>query len=233
MANFREHVTVSAACGLAYGTGMWAGTPVDVVQAGVAGVLTGVAGMLPDLDSDHGRPIRELTSLLGATVPFVLVRRIAETGGGIDCVVAVGIVLYIAVRYGGGYLLRRLTVHRGMFHSLPAMVIAGLLTFLAYDAPNPGVRLLMATGVMVGFASHLMLDEWYSVSWSGFAPRLKKSAGTAVKWASDNWAATVACYALLAVCTYAAAVDGGLIRVDRTGVPQRIADEHQFRPVHL
>ena len=225
MANFREHVTVSAACGCAYGAGMWTATPIDGVQAGVAGVLCGVAGMLPDLDSDRGRPIRELTALLGATVPFVAVRRLAEFGHSFDSIVGLGIIIYACVRYGGAWCLRRFTVHRGMFHSLPAMAIAGLLCFLAYKSPDFGVRLLMGTGVMVGFASHLLLDEWYSVSWSGFAPRLKKSAGTAVKWAGDNHAATLACYALLAVAAYAAAVDSGVVRVNRAGVPQRIAAE--------
>ena len=225
MANFREHVTVSAACGCAYGAGMWAFTPIDGVQAGVAGVLTGVAGMLPDLDSDRGRPIRELTALLGATVPFVAVRRLAAVGHSFDSVVGLGILIYVAVRYGGAWCLRRFTVHRGMFHSLPAMVIAGALAFLAYQSPHPGVRLLMGTGVMVGFASHLALDEWHSVSWRGFAPRLKKSAGTAVKWASGDVGATLTCYALLLVCLYAAAVDGGLVNVNEAGVPRRVAAE--------
>ena len=231
MANFREHVTVSAACGCAYGAGMWTATPIDGWQAGVAGVLTGVAGMLPDLDSDNGRPIRELTALLGATVPFVAVRRLAEVGHSFDCVVGLGILIYAVVRYGGGWWLKRMTVHRGMFHSLPAMVIAGLLCFLAYKSPNFGIRLLMGTGVMVGFASHLMLDEWHSVSWRGLAPRLKASAGTAVKWASGDVRGTLTCYALLAVCLYAAAVDGDLIRVNPVGVPQRIAAEE--RPVRM
>lgn len=231
MANFREHVTVSAACGCAFGAGMWTVTPIDGVQAGVAGVLCGVAGMLPDLDSDRGTPIRELTALLGATVPFVAVRRLAEVGHSFDCIVGLGIVIYGIVRYGGAWCLRRFTVHRGMFHSLPAMAIAGTLAFLAYKSPNFGVRLLMGTGVMVGFASHLMLDEWYSVSWRGLAPRLKKSAGTAVKWASGDPTATLTCYALLAICLYVAAVDSDLIAINGAGVPQRIAAEEG--PAHL
>ncbi|QDT17259.1 metal-dependent hydrolase [Alienimonas californiensis] len=221
---FREHVAVSGTCGAALAAGMWVATPIDGVQAGVAFTLVGVGGALPDLDSDRGRPIQELTALLGAAVPFVLVRRFAEVARSFDAIVGLGILTYLLVRYGGGWLLRKTTVHRGMFHSLPAMMISGLLTYLAYKSPEPGIRLLMATAVMTGFASHLMLDEWCSVDWRGLRPRLKKSAGTAIKWAGDYPSATVACYSLLGVCLYATAIDSDLIEVNRVGVPQRVAD---------
>ncbi|MFH5806689.1 metal-dependent hydrolase [Alienimonas sp. DA493] len=222
---FREHVAVSGTCGAALAAGMWIATPIDGVQAGVAFTLVAVGGTLPDLDSDRGKPIQELTALLGAAVPFVLVRRFAEVARSFDAIVGLGILTYLAVRYGGGWLLRKLTVHRGMFHSLPAMMISGLLTYLAYKSPEPGIRLLMATAVMTGFASHLVLDEWCSIDWRGLTPRLKSSAGTAIKWAGDRPAGTVACYALLAVSFYAVLIDGDLIEVNRVGVPQRVADQ--------
>ena len=230
MGMFREHVAVSGACGTALAAGMWVATPIDAVQAGVAFTLVGIGGALPDLDSDRGRPIQELTALLGAAVPFVLVRRFAEFAHSFDAIVGMGIFTYLCVRYGGGWALRKLTVHRGMFHSVPAMMISGLLTFLAYKSPNSGVRLLMATSVMTGFASHLMLDEWCSVDWRGLRPRLKKSAGTAIKWAGDHKRATVACYTLLGVSLYAVAIDGDLIEVNRLGVPQRVADRKEPKP---
>jgi hypothetical protein len=42
--------------------------------------------------------------------------------------------VYAAIRYGGSAMLMRLSVHRGMFHSVPAMVIAAELAFLAYKS---------------------------------------------------------------------------------------------------
>ncbi|MEM9701375.1 MAG: metal-dependent hydrolase [Planctomycetota bacterium] len=227
---FREHVAVSTATGATLATGMWLATPIDGVQAGVAFTLCGVGGMLPDLDSDNGRPIQELTALLGAAVPFVLVRRFAEIAHSFDAIVGLGICCYVIVRYGGGWLLKTLTVHRGMFHSLPAMMIVGLLTYLGYKSPEVGIRMLMATAVMTGFASHLLLDEWYSVDWRGLKPRLKKSAGTAIKWASDRPGATATCYLLLLASLYATAIDGDLIEVNRLGLPQPAAEKKTPRP---
>ena len=45
-------------------------------------------------------------------------------------------------------------------------------------------------GVMVGFLSHLLLDELYSVDIRGVKVKLNKYAGTAVKLASPSFPAT-------------------------------------------
>ena len=51
---------------------------------------------------------------------------------------------------------------------------------LAYGAK--GRRVLMAVAVGIGFLSHLVLDELYSVQWDGTRVRLKSSSGTALKF---------------------------------------------------
>src|SRR5581483_8048964 len=95
-----------------------------------------------------------------------------------------------------------LTVHRGMFHSTPAMLIAGLAVFLLDKGSDMPVRLFLAGGVMIGFLSHLVLDEVFSVDFLGL--RLKKSAGSALKLASKSLPATLTCYAILAALSYLA-----------------------------
>jgi membrane-bound metal-dependent hydrolase YbcI (DUF457 family) len=67
----------------------------------------------------------------------------------------------VFIRYFVANVFRRLSVHRGMYHSVPATLIAGLAVYLGY--PEPGVRIILAVGVMLGFLSHLVLDEVYSV----------------------------------------------------------------------
>ena len=41
----------------------------------IAGGLCSVSGMLPDLDSSSGRPLREATTLAAAIVPMLMVDR--------------------------------------------------------------------------------------------------------------------------------------------------------------
>ena len=206
MAGFRTHITVSTFCGIAYGGAavqpLGFGTETAFLAAGV----TAVGGMLPDLDSDSGVPVRELSALSAAVVPLLLTPRLIAAGMTQEGILATLGALYLLIRYGGGWLVRRLTVHRGMFHSIPAMLIAGLLIYLEYQSPDRGVRLLLAGGVMFGFLSHLVLDEVYSVDFNGVRPRLAKSAGSAVKFVSPSWTATCVCYGILgglAILAYA------------------------------
>ena len=103
---------------------------------------------------------------------------------------------YLFVRYGLSRFLKRVSVHRGMFHSIPALFIAGLAVFDVYHNENAAIRLYMAGGMMIGFLSHLFLDELFAVDLRGI-PRLKNSFGTAIKLTSQSWKATVFCYLLL------------------------------------
>ncbi len=71
MADFKTHMTVSTATGVAYA---FAGHQMAMpwTTCLVAGGLCSVSGMLPDLDSDSGRPLREATTLCSAIVPIAL-----------------------------------------------------------------------------------------------------------------------------------------------------------------
>ncbi|HUG91667.1 MAG TPA: hypothetical protein VML55_12580, partial [Planctomycetaceae bacterium] len=82
MAGYREHISVSGLCGLCYGAGATYAFGFTPVQGALAGCLTWISGMLPDLDSDTGKPIREVFSLVAAMAPLVLMRRLEEWCGG-------------------------------------------------------------------------------------------------------------------------------------------------------
>jgi membrane-bound metal-dependent hydrolase YbcI (DUF457 family) len=207
MADFRTHLTVSTACGLGYGAA--AVNPMGFTpEAGLfAAGLTAAGGMLPDLDSDSGRPIRELFALAGAVVPLLLLPRLQQMNMAPEGTLAFLVGCYVFVRYGLSWALRRITVHRGMFHSIPAMLIAGLIVYLEYGTPNRDVRILLAGGVMLGFLSHLILDELYSVDFNGVKPRLKSSAGSAIKFFSSSFLATAVCYTILGLLLVLALTD--------------------------
>jgi membrane-bound metal-dependent hydrolase YbcI (DUF457 family) len=228
MAAFREHLTFSAMCGVAYGAAAGAFGPFTPVQAAIAGGLTGLAGMLPDLDSQSGRPVRELSGLIAAVAPFVAIRHLVDVVGSVDGLILAGGVIYVVVRYGGAWLLGKLCVHRGMFHSIPALAIAALLAFLGYKSDEVQVRLLMAGGVGLGYLSHLVLDEVYAVQWNGVRVRLNKMAGSALKCVGRSMPANAFSYGLLFFLAYAAMVKVGAMTGTRSAEefsPTRIATE--------
>src|SRR5690606_32393270 len=197
MAGFKTHVTTSTVLGAAYGAGAFtlyeAPWPTCLLVAG----LCGVSGMLPDLDSGPGRPLRECVSFAAAVVPLLLIHRWQRFHLAPETMVLAGALVYILIRFGMARLLKSLTVHRGMFHSLPALAIVGEITYLICDHENPWTRVFFALAVMLGFASHLVLDEIWSIDFKRM--RLKSSFGTAVKFWGNCWWANLATYSNLIV----------------------------------
>lgn len=209
MAGFRMHIGVSTACGVAAGVATAIPLKHPPATAFLVGTLTAVGGMLPDLDSDSGRPVRELTALAAAVVPMLFYNRLKDTGLTHEGVLAVLVAGYLIIRYGVIHLFKHITVHRGMFHSIPAMLVSGLVVYLAYDVPQAqqSTRYVLAGGVMLGFLSHLVLDEIYSVDLNGIGIKLKASAGSAFKFFSPSVWGTAVCYGIFGALGYLAYLD--------------------------
>lgn len=197
MAGFRMHITVSTACGIAYGTAAYKALGHNPETALLAAGVTAVSGMLPDLDSDSGRPVREMSAFAASALPLLAVPRLVHSGLTTEGIYAILGLSYFLIRFGLKWVLSQVAVHRGMFHSVPAMLIAGLAVYMAYGSDDPSIRLVLAAGAMIGFFSHLLLDEIYSVDFNGLRVHLKGSAGSAIKFVSPSFAATTACYLIL------------------------------------
>lgn len=197
MAGFKTHITVSTACGAVYG---WYGATqmgLPTTTCVLAGGLCSVAGMLPDLDSDSGVPARETKHFAAAVIPMLAFNRLQMNGLSVEQLVLAGAPMYLFIRFGLGSLLNRITVHRGMFHSIPALLIAGMITFLICDTGMTTVRFFKAGGVMIGFFSHLLLDEIWSFNLTQRGPMIKKSLGTAIKFFGTTVGGNSAAYGLL------------------------------------
>jgi hypothetical protein len=207
MASYRGHLVVSSALGAAYGAGGLFYWDYDWGPACLAAGLTTLGGLLPDLDSDSGVPVREMFGLAAAATPLLLFDRIHAAT--LERKVVLLAAVYLFIRYVLANTFKHMTVHRGMFHSIPALLISGLATFLLYHNPDVRLRLYLAGGVMLGFLSHLTLDELYSVDFTGVRPRLNRYAGSALKLASPSWAATLSTYVLLCALGFLAFIDAG------------------------
>jgi membrane-bound metal-dependent hydrolase YbcI (DUF457 family) len=204
MASYRGHLTFSTALGAGYGALTLFQFQEDPATAVLAGGVTAVGGLLPDLDSDSGVPVRELFNWSAAVVPMMFLGRLVRAGCTTEQTLVVLGAAYLFIRFGLSELFRRLSVHRGMWHSVPAMLCAGLLVFLLYHDPGLKVRTIMGVGVALGFLSHLVLDEIYSVDFRGLTPKLNKFAGSAVKFSSSSAIANLFCYGLLALLSWLA-----------------------------
>jgi hypothetical protein len=207
MASYQGHLMFSSALGAAYGGAASYYLNMDWGEVFLGAGLTAIGGMLPDVDSDSGVPVRELFGMSAVMVPLLLMSRLTAMGFTMEQRLAILAGVYLFIRYAVAHFFKRMTVHRGMWHSIPAMLIMGLIVFLAYHSPNIFVRAFLACGTMLGFLSHLVLDELCSVDIHGVKITLNKYAGSALKFTSPSWAATLGFYLVLGCLSYTAYLD--------------------------
>lgn len=197
MPGFHTHITVSTAVGIGYA--VWGGTQYDLTigTCALAGGLCAIAGVMPDLDSDSGVPSRETIGFAAAIVPMLVFNKLQVYGLTIEQMVLFGAPMYLLIRFGLGTIFKSASVHRGMFHSIPAAVIAGLIGYLVCDSGAHLVHNYKAFAVGLGYLVHLVLDEIWSVEVGAGSARLKKSFGTSLKFFGDNPGTTMMTYCLL------------------------------------
>lgn len=202
MPGFTTHVTASATLGVGAGiAGYSAGLPLTTCAVG-AGLCT-IGGMLPDLDGDTGVPMRETVHLVAAVVPVLVLGSLQAAGLDRESIVLALVGMYVLIRFGLGEWFKRVTVHRGMWHSIPAALNIGLIALLICSGEEILPRAFKAGAVMIGFLSHLVLDEFASIDL--FRLRVKESSGTALKlWTSHHWWPNVLTYGLLGVLLFSA-----------------------------
>ena len=198
MAGFQTHITVSSLTGAVYGLWGWhCGAPVETCV--LAGGLCAVSGMLPDLDSDSGRPVQEISCFAAAVIPMLMLERFENFGWSREGMVLAAAAIYAAVRFGVQEVFKRYTVHRGMWHSIPACISVGLLAFLIVAGQDLAIRTYKSAAVSIGFFSHLLLDEIWSLRLRSGRLNIKKSFGTALKFWGNNTYANMSTYAKLLV----------------------------------
>jgi membrane-bound metal-dependent hydrolase YbcI (DUF457 family) len=218
MAGFQTHLTVSTVTGVAYGVGAYTVFNVPPSACILAGGLCSVSGMLPDIDSGPGRPLRESLAFAAAVISTMLADRFRMFHLSADTIVLACAATYLLVRFGLSKLLQLYTVHRGMFHSLPAAIIFGELAFLL-SAGEVSLRWYKAGAVVLGYLSHLVLDELYSVGVKRGRMTLKKSFGSALKVFGRGWMPNLSAYTKLAILTC-------LVVYEPAWTAQRAAADH-------
>ena len=202
MASYRGHLAFSSSLGFVYGGLAHRMLDFDPATAAVGAGLTMVAGLMPDLDSHSGVPVREMFGLTAVLVPMLIWRRLMNANFSDEQIFVILGFIYVFIRFVLSKIFKRFTVHRGMFHSIPAMLIAGLVVYLCYHHPSVRTRLFLAVGTMIGFLSHLVLDEIYSIDFHGVTIKFNSFAGSAVKFFSPSIIATSITYLILIVLCY-------------------------------
>jgi membrane-bound metal-dependent hydrolase YbcI (DUF457 family) len=164
-------------------------------------MITVISAFLPDLDSDTGIPLKILLTTLsfigGGIIGWILFK--------VDNFSLTHLILYtlsfiLFIYYGVGGLIKKMTHHRGIFHSIPSVFLSILLTltFLNYFSITNSLKFVLSLSVGIGYLSHLILDEMNSiVNLEGIPFIPKKSLGTALKLYSSRWVITLLIYSII------------------------------------
>ncbi len=181
MANFNTHFTVASTASAVVSATLLSMEVVTPEQAVIAFGVGTLGGLLPDVDSSHSTSIKvgfNVLSLL-MTIMFIFVKSPTYS------LVEMGIVaslVFVGIRYAFLEFFRKISKHRGMFHSIPVAFIWGIVVASMcqwfFDL-NSLVSWVYGFMITFGYLVHLILDETYSVDLGN--RRMKKSAGTAFK----------------------------------------------------
>ncbi|MEQ1614218.1 MAG: metal-dependent hydrolase [Hyphomicrobiaceae bacterium] len=204
MANFTTHIAVGTVVSGAAAT-LTLAADVIAPESLIAVTLAGVVGsVLPDIDLKDSRPSRALFAGLAVFLSFCVLFSVAGKYSIAEMWIAwLGTLLF--VRYGVHKAFHHFSYHRGIWHSIVAGVFFWFLTAVIYHRLlgfHEGVAWLAGGFVFVGFLTHLILDEMYSVD--VYDTRIKASFGTALKFFDGKRLGESAVVAGLAVLAYTA-----------------------------
>jgi len=198
MANFNTHLGIAAAAGI--GAALAGFDAHLIAKADIPWLvfLTTLGGMLPDIDASNSKPVKLLFSVLALMGAFAALHGLKNSYEPyLLLLIAAG--TYLFIRYGMFALFNRLTVHRGVFHSILAASFFLLLMacisyrFLHWDGLHAWLNGIF---IALGFIVHLLLDEVYSTDLSNL--RMKNSFGTALKLFSYK---SMTASVLMTLCT--------------------------------
>lgn len=200
MANYATHCAGGAVAGLAGAVASLMWRPDNFAFAGACFIAGYVGSMLPDIDHDEAIPIREVFSILAAVVPASLLPWLLPDRLNTEQAICFFAATYVLIRFPMSWALKRVTIHRGIFHSIPFCLVCGELVAILLGGLGPRERLLLGGSVSAGALTHLILDELFAVNFLG--AKLKKSFGTALKLWSGDLIPTLACWGALVFLSY-------------------------------
>lgn len=182
MANFKTHFISSA---LFSGALSSAFLTLGIFQNSHAMVAFGVgtlAGLAPDIDADNSKPLNIAFTVIAIIIAFFTMFAQARMLS-IAEMLLFWLFVFFIIRFVFMLIFQALTVHRGIFHSIPmALFLSQIFTVVFYYFYGVEAALAYFYGLffLLGYLLHFLLDELVSVNLFGLY--IKRSLGSAAKF---------------------------------------------------
>ncbi len=167
MADFKTHVSFGSYAGFIFSifTYMleWVTNIYFVVLIFFATII---GSILPDMDSDSGLPVKVIFGLYAYFTAAITIFYLNELDASIYFKIFLPAASFVFINTTLLKFFKKQTIHRGIFHSVPALFILFFVILLIADTTHLKTieKFVLALSVTVGYFSHLFLDEIYSIN---------------------------------------------------------------------
>lgn len=166
MADFKTHVSVGAATGFAVAivSYNWNLIP-HAYMAIIVFFATCIGSFLPDTDSPPGLPVRIIFGIYAYFAAAMSLYQMHVAGASLPLKILVPVAVFVFIIKYLRELFTKYTVHRGIFHSIPAWILSFLIPLWIASCTRLNLReqFVIAFAVSCGYLCHLILDEIWSV----------------------------------------------------------------------
>lgn len=205
MANFKTHVNWGFIVAVLVVGGLLWFFDLDIKSLIIIFLAVILGSFLPDVDSDSSVPFRIIFGFLSIFFAFFSVYILHEIDH-VDfwLILLVPVTVFVFVRFVLGEVFKKMSHHRGIWHSVPAAFLVGIFTVILIQQLNflerKETAIYIGVSVFIGYMIHLFLDEIYAtVNLTGRSLKLKKSLGSALKWRSPSNKVTLFVYGFIFV----------------------------------
>jgi len=167
MADFKTHLSFGAATG--FGLSIFSYL-VDWVSNLYMSVIiffaTLIGSFLPDMDSNSGLPVKIIFGFYAYLSATLTLYFIEDANFPIYLLVLLPAISFVFIKVFLEKLFSKYTRHRGIFHSIPAILISFFFTLLIADQTHLPLmeKFMIALSISSGYFCHLLLDEIFSVN---------------------------------------------------------------------
>ena len=204
MANFKTHQNGAVMAGVVASVASYSLGMTDLTQSFFVLAVGYFGGLAPDLDHDSSIPLKSVFKIISLGTPIIIIHKHPELHTSLTQIIGSFVVLSTFIYFPIRWIFTKLTTHRGIFHSVPAIIIFGEIVFLlvgrkTYDLPY---QQAMGISASVGYLTHLLLDEYSSLNFNGHRFKPKRSLGTALDFIKPNKTVTLIAYIILGMLSW-------------------------------
>lgn len=181
MANFKTHITCGFLVSATLSTTFYKAGLLDENMLIICTFVGTIGSLLPDIDAINSTPVKVGFNLLSIIIAFLLVMCAGREQSLMEMLIMLAL-SFGFMRYVVLLTYSKMTVHRGIVHSLPYMAVLSVLSvhiaslLVGMSAENSW---LIGLFIFMGSMVHLLLDEIYSVNILNM--KVKRSFGSAFK----------------------------------------------------